>query len=211
VTKRRIPLVAVLFSFILQCFPVTVLAAVNNDADGKKLNISALKREMLVDIAYDGTVQESFPMGISNPAGIVIKSQSDDIAGLYRIVIDDLYRADSALNHNAGILAFNLNGVVNLRETEKTALIYLVGNTYKKTAIAGNYQELCEQGYINKELLLFERGLLFTITDTKMTNGSFTFNADKWRGGDGALFYRECTAKKTKDGWKYILGEEWIS
>lgn len=123
-TKRRIPLVAVLFSFILQCFPVTVLAAVNNDADGKKLNISALKREMLVDIAYDGTVQESFPMGISNPAGIVIKSQSDDIAGLYRIVIDDLYRADSALNHNAGILAFNLNGVVNLRETEKTALIY---------------------------------------------------------------------------------------
>jgi hypothetical protein len=181
------------------------------DADGKKLDISALKRGMLVNIAFDGIVQDSFPMGISSPTGIVIKSQSDDIGGLYQTVIDDLYHTDSSLNHNAQILAFNLNGVVNMKETEKTALIYLVGNTYKKPAIAGTYEELCQQGYINKELLLFENGLLFTITDTNMTNGHFTFDADKWRSGEGAIIFKKNTAKKTKDGWKYTIGEEWIS
>jgi|GEM_PF-178045 len=181
------------------------------DADGNKLDISALKRGMLVDIAYDGMLQESFPMGISNATGISIKKQGDDIGGLYQTVIDDLYHTDSSLNHNAQILAFNLNGVVNMKETEKTALIYLVGNTYKKPAIAGTYEELCEQGYINKELLLFENGLLFTITDTNMTNGHFTFDADKWRSGEGAIIFKKNTAKKTKDGWKYTIGEEWIS
>ena len=79
------------------------------------------------------------------------------------------------------------------------------------TAFAGTYEELCEQGYINKEKMYFEKGLLFTITDTKMTNGSFTFNADKWRGGDGAYYFHECTEKKTQDGWNYTIGAEMIS
>lgn len=181
------------------------------NADGQKLDPSALKRGMLVEVAYDGMLQESFPLGISNVTGIAIKKQSDDIGGLYQTVIDDLYHTDSSLNHNAQILAFNLNGVVNLKETEKTALIYMIGNTYRKPAIAGNYSELCEQGYINKDLLLFENGLLFTITDTKMTNGKFTFDADKWRSGEGAIMFKKNEAIKTKDGWKYTIGEEWIS
>jgi hypothetical protein len=181
------------------------------DADGNKLDVSALERGMLVEIAYDGMLQESFPMGISNATGILIKGQSDDLGGFYRTVIDDLFKVDPGLNDHVEILAFNLTGVVNMTATEKTALIYILGNTYKMTAFAGTYEELCEQGYINKEKMYFEKGLLFTIEDTMMSDGSFTFDADKWRGGDGAYYFHECTAKKTQDGWNYTIGAEMIS
>jgi len=185
--------------------------ALITDADGKKLDISALERGMLVDIAFDGMLQESFPMGISNAKGILIKGQSDDLGGFYRTVIDDLFKVDPGLNDGIEILAFELTGVVNMTETEKTALIYMLGNTYKMTAIAGTYEELCAQGYIDKEKLYFEKGLLFTIEDTMMSNGSFTFNAKKWRSGLGAYYFHKCTAKKTKDGWNYTIGAEMIS
>jgi hypothetical protein len=181
------------------------------DADGKELDMSALKRGMLVEIAYDGTLQESFPLGISNATGILIKGQSDDLGGFYRTVIDDLFKVDPGLNDGIEILAFNLTGVVNMTETEKTALIYMLGNTYKMTAFAGTYEELCEQGYINKEKMYFEKGLLFTIEDTMMSDGSFTFDAQKWRSGLGAYYFHECTAKKTQDGWNYTIGAEMIS
>lgn len=181
------------------------------DDEGKKLDVSALKRGMLVDIAFDGMIQESFPMGIGSKTGVLIKSQGEDLVGLYKTVVDDLYAVDPGLNDNISILAFDLSGVSNMTGAEKTALIYLLGNAYKMEAIAATYEELCEQGYINKDKLYFEKGLLFTIEDTDISGDSFTFNAKKWRSGLGAYFFHECTAKRTKDGWDYTIGAEMIS
>lgn len=180
-------------------------------ADGSAAAIADLKRGMLIDIVFDGTIMESFPMQLGTIRNISIKSQGEDIAGLYKKVIDDLYAVDPGLNDNISILAFDLTKVTNLTEAEKSALIYLIGNTYKMEAFAATYDELCEQGYIDKDKLYFEKGLLFSIEDTALSGDSFTFNAKKWRSGLGAYFFHNCTATKYADGWSYTIGAEMIS
>ncbi len=179
--------------------------------DGNKLDIKALEKGMLVDVLYDGTVQERFPMGLGGITGIYIKSQGDDIPGLYKAVIDDLYKTDPGLNGNIEMLAFNFTKSSNMTEAEKTALIYLIGEAYNIQTVAATYEELSEQGYINKEQMYFEKGLLFTIEDQPMSGETFTFNATKWRSGLGAYFFTDCTAVKSKDGWSYTIGAEMIS
>ena len=179
--------------------------------DGENLDIEVLKTGMVIDVAFDGMVQESFPMGLGGITGISIKDQGDDIPGLYKAVIDDLYKTDPGLNGNIDMLAFDFTESSNMTEAEKTALIYLIGETYNIQTIAGTYEELSEQGYINKEQMYFEKGLLFTIEDQPMSGDTFTFNATKWRSGLGAYFFTDCTAIKSKDGWSYKIGGEMIS
>lgn len=180
-------------------------------ADSSALDLNSLNKGMLVDVVYDGHVQESFPMGLGGVSVINIKEQGDDIAGLYSTVVDDLYTVDPGLNDNAEILAFDLTGVSNLSQAEKTSFVYLIGNTYNIEAMAGTFEELCEQGYIDKDKLYFEKGLLFTIKDSPMSGGSFTFDAQKWRSGLGAYFFVDCKARKTSSEWNYTIGSEMIS
>ena len=178
--------------------------------DNGKQDIKDLNRGMLVDIAFDGMVLDSFPMGLSNIEGIYIKDQREDFSGLYKAVIADLFKVDPGLNDNINILAFDLTGV-NMAEAEKTAFIHLMGEIYDLGTIAGTYEALCEQGYINKEQLYFEKGLLFTIEDEPMSGDRFSFNATKWRSGKGAYYFHDCTAIKSQDGWSYTIGAEMIS
>jgi len=180
-------------------------------ADGKDADITALKSGMIVDVVFDGTIMESFPMKLGNIKRVSIKSRDEDIAGLYKKVIDDLYEVDLGLNDNVSIFAFDFTKVTNLTEAEKTALIYIIGNNYKMEAFAATYEELYEQGYIDKDKLYFEKGLLFSIEDTALSGDSFKFNAKKWRSGTGAYFFIDCIAKKTADGWSYTIGAEMIS
>ena len=98
-----------------------------------------------------------------------------------------------------------------MAEAEKTAFIHLMGEIYDLGTIAGTYEALCEQGYINKEQLYFEKGLLFTIEDEPMSGDRFSFNATKWRSGKGAYYFHDCTAIKSQDGWSYTIGAEMIS
>ncbi len=179
--------------------------------DGAKPGIDALEQGMLVDVAFDGTVQESFPMGLGGIKDICIKGRGEDISGLYRTVIDDLYKVDPGLNGNISILAFDFTKASNLTEAEKTALLYLLRETYSEEIMAATYAELSEQGYIDKDKLYFEKGLLFTIEDTAMSGDQFTFNARKWRSGLGAYFFHECTAQKSEGIWTYTIGAEMIS
>lgn len=181
------------------------------DADGSDAGIADLKPGMLIDIAFDGTIMESFPMRLGTISSVSIKSKGEDIAGLYKKVIDDLYAVDPGLNYNISILAFDFTKVTNLTETEKAALIYLIGNSYKMEAFASTYDELCEQGYIDKDKMYFEKGLLITIEDTAISNKNFMFNASKWRSGLGAYFFNDCTAAESGDSWIYTIGAEMIS
>jgi hypothetical protein len=181
-------------------------------ASGSKLKSDVLKVGMLVDIVYDGTVMESFPMGLGGVRSIrIMEEEGGDIAGLYQSVIKDLYETDEGLNSGIKCIAFDFSGISNLTETEKTALVYSLGNTYGLETIRGTFDELCEQGYIDKEKLSFETGLLFTIKVSAMEKDRFTFDANKWRGGDGADFYNDCTAKKAKGRWTYTIGSSAIS
>ena len=66
-------------------------------------------------------------------------------------------------------------------------MIYIIG-IQQDGSLAATYDELYEQGYIDKDKLYFEKGLLFSIEDTAIINTSFIFNASKWRSGLGAYF-----------------------
>lgn len=181
------------------------------DKDGNPRDTDSLKPGMLVDVAYDGTIQESYPMGLGGVSRIILKEQGDDIAGLYRTVVDDLYEVDPGLNDNAEIFAFDLTSVSNITEAEKAALIYMIGNDYRVQSMAATFDELSEQGYIDKDKKYFEKGLLFIIEDNAVSGDSFTFDAQKWRSGLGAYFFVDYTASKTSQGWSYTIGSEMIS
>lgn len=181
------------------------------DKNGGSADIGELKTGMLVDIYYDGTVMESFPMQLGGIKHIQIREEGDDIAGLYMQVIKDLYKVDPGLNSDIERLAFNLNDVTNLTETEKTAFVHMAGNEFGLETLRGTFEELREQGYIAKDLLVFETGLLISIKVRTEEKDSFVFDATKWRGGDGAYYFLDCTAKKGKDGWSYTIGGEAIS
>ncbi len=84
------------------------------DKTGSKTDVGSLKNGMLIDISYDGTVLESFPMQLGNIKSISIREEGDDLAGLYLKVIKDMYEVDPGLNGNIVRLAFNLNDATNL-------------------------------------------------------------------------------------------------
>lgn len=180
-------------------------------ASERMLKSDALKAGMLVDIIYDGTVMESFPMRLGEVESIYVREEGDDIAGFYMSVINNLYEVDPGLNSEIERIAFDFSGISNLTEVEKTALIYRLGNFYSLETVRGTFDELCEQGYINKEKLYFEKGLLFTVEVTASENNRFTFDAKKWRSGTGAYFYNDCTAVKANGNWTYTVGSEAIS
>ena len=81
-------------------------------------------------------------------------------------------------------------------------------------------QELADQGYIDRENLYWEDGVLFSITEKAepvyfMPEGmaAVTFDAEKWRSGLGAYFFCDCTSFQTAAGhWDgYSVGSEAIS
>lgn len=202
------------------------MAEVANDADiywihagdtevvgvsGGKLKSDALKEGMLVDILYDGIVMDSYPMQIGNMKSIRVREEGNDLAGFYMTVINDLYETDPGLNDGIERMAFDFSGISNLTETEKSALVYRLGNFYEIEAIRGTHDELVEQGYIDNENLSFKTGILFIIELSNVESDRFNFNIRKWRSGDGAYYFQNCTAEKTNGRWKYTVGSHMIS
>jgi len=135
---------------------------------------------------------------------------------LYFEVIKDVYSEDSGLNEGISIISLDLSGANNLSAEEKEDLRYLVSSEYSFDTYTYTYEELVGQGLIDEgliddelmdeEISYFEKGILFEITDTPITDNAFTFQIEKYRSGIGAIAYSECTAKKTGDTWEYTLG-----
>lgn len=137
--------------------------------------------------------------------------QGKELVGFYQMVLDDLWKVDEGLNSDINVLAFDLSQVSNLTETEKDELVKIVSKSHGMEGIRGTFDELAEQGYIDKENLYFETGMLITIEVTDVTEDGFTFDVTKWRSGDGAYFFIDCNAVKTVNGWSYTVGSEAIS
>lgn len=73
--------------------------------------------------------------------------------------------------------------------------------------VTGTWEELCDQGYIDKENLYWDNGVFLSIELTEEGARKFTFTAEKWRGGLGAIFYTGCAAKPGRSGqWSYEPG-----
>ncbi len=183
------------------------------DENGGETTAGKLAAGMQIALTYSGIILETYP---AKPAGVSvlrIVSVGDDLVGLYMQVVANLYDVDPGLNGGITTLAFDLSNTANLSPREKEALVYLAGCQYGLETVTGTYEELCEEGYIDAETLSFNDGLLITI-DVTSSGGEgepFLFDAQKWRGGDGAYFFSECEAKLHAGAWTYTVGAEMIS
>lgn len=181
------------------------------DETGSAIGAEQLKAGQLVAVTYSGAVLESYPPQLGSPTSLRILEQGSDLVGLYVQILKDFWFEDPALNDGVTLIALDLTKVENLSEAEKNALCYVIGNELGMQGILGTFEQLSEQGYIDKENLLFENGVLFTLTAAALQNDSFSFSASKWRSGLGAIGADNCTATCADGVWTYQTGARWIS
>ncbi|WP_312634862.1 hypothetical protein [Oscillibacter sp.] len=201
--------------------PVTV--------DGQSADAKDLADGMTVEVEHSGTVLESYPAQFAQIVSLRAKTPTNgsynDLCGLWLKVLDDLWSTDPGLNEmeDGGTVPYvgvDLSGVPgDLTETEKAAVAWQFGRLHGAQALTGTFDELAEQGFIDKERLFWEDGVLFSVTadgpgeTAAYSLPTLTFGAQKWRGGDGAYFFSDCVCVWPERGtWtEYSIGSEAIS
>ena len=94
----------------------------------------------------------------------------------------------------------------SLTPSEQDALAWRFAELKGKQLVQGTWEELAEQGFIDKENLYWENGCLLSIheegflTDEEKDPNKITFRAEKWRSGLGAIMFTDCTAERNKTG-----------
>ena len=200
--------------------------------DGRNQEMDwAPKAGVLAEIVHDGTVLETWPAQFANVASVNILSDGfDDRCALYLQVLEDLWNVDPGLNSDPlANIGVDLSDT-SLPEGERSAVAWTFAQRHGGELVTGTWEELADQGYIDRENLCWEDGCLFSITEKEepvvfnlpnMTGdavppnigGAVAFDAQKWRSGTGAYFLCDCTAVQDADGhWgSYTVGSEAIS
>ena len=150
-----------------------------------------------------------------NPSGSLY-----DLSGLYLKVLEDLWGIDAGLNGGIKYISIDLSKAPGeLTEGEKAAISYIFTKAHNAECLQLSFEELREQGYIKKDELYWEDGLLFSITDSMKAEEQYNglrvikFDAQKWRSGTGAYYFGDCTASWPQMGtWSdYNIGSQAIS
>ena len=171
----------------------------------------------LVRVTYDGTVLESWPAQFSGVTAVeTMRGGFDDRCALYLQVLEDLWEVDSGLNGSLTYIGVDLSRT-SLSDSERAAVAWAFAGRHGGELLTGTWEELAEQGYIDRENLYWEDGILFSITEKEMEGvyslTPVTFDAQKWRSGLGAYFFCDCTSVQSAGGhWDgYRVGSEAIS
>ena len=171
----------------------------------------------LVEVTYDGTVMETWPAQFSGVTAVkTARGGFDDRCALYLQVLEDLWEVDSGLNGDVTYIGVDLSST-SLSDSERAAVAWAFAGKHGGELVTGTWDELAEQGYIDRENLYWEDGILFSITEKDMEGvyslTPVTFDAEKWRSGLGAYFFFDCTSVQTAGGhWDgYTIGGEAIS
>lgn len=169
-----------------------------------------IKDGVTVEVVYDGTILESWPARFGSVEDVsVTDAPADDRCGLYLQVLEDLWEVDPGLNTGLDELGVDFSGLTDLTESEKAALAWVFGNAHGLMPVTGTWDELVEQGYIDRENLVWNgSGCLFVLSGS----AEEVFTARKWTSGIGAYMFVDCTAQQSADGtWSYTVGAEAIA
>ncbi len=181
------------------------------NANGDTITMEEVRSGDIVQITYQGVILESYPAQITADS-IEVTGHNDLIDG-YLALIDNIYQVDSGLNSEIEMIALDTTGWTGLTEIEKEMIFSLVQDAYGFETKEGTFDELAEQGLIDKDQLYFEKGILIKIEAMKYDEEKkkITCALSKWRGGDGAIGSNDVTAK-FKDGvWDITQKDQWIS
>ncbi len=187
-----------------------------------------LRDGMMVEVAFTGAIAETWPAQFEEVLSITTPdTQPDDRCGLYLQVLEDLWNKDSGLNGGIEHLGVDLSAVTGLTDLEKRGVAWrfaelhdLAGSLLEQT-----WEELAQAGYIDRENLSWEDGLLFTIDTDEDAVWSLpnlgpgeeppvltAFDAQKWRSGLGAYFFEDCCGQRQEDGsWTSSVAHEAIA
>lgn len=185
--------------------------------DAKALGGEDLEEGALVEVAYSGDVLETFPAQLAQVTALTVQKEGfDDRCALYLDVLDDLWDVDEGLNADITELGVDLSAT-GLSAAEQSAVAWAFGQEHGLAPIQGTWEDLADQGYIDREQLQWENGCLFSITEQEQTQvgkqNAVAFDAQKWSSGTGAYFFSDCTAVQNANGhWgEYQVGSEAIS
>lgn len=176
---------------------------------GEPITPADLRPGMVLDIRWDGSILESYPGQIHGVTAIRVVEKEDDLVGLYLSVLRELWETDPGLNGGAVQLGFDFSTLTNLTGDEKDALAYLASCEFGLGLqyVYGTWEELCDQGYIDRENLYWEDGVFISIEVSELEEDGMVFTAQKWRSGLGAIWLTDCVATRDKDGsWTYEPG-----
>ena len=174
----------------------------------------------LVEVTYGGSILESWPAQFGGVTAVeAMVGGFDDRCALYFQVLEDLWDVDPGLNSDLTYLGVDLSQT-SLSESERSAVAWAFAGRHGGELLTGTWEELADQGYIDRENLYWEDGILFSVKEKAepvyfMPEGTaaVTFDAEKWRSGLGAYFFCDCTSVQSADGhWDgYTVGSEAIS
>ena len=174
---------------------------------------TAIQPGDLVQIGFNGMVEETFPAQLGEVEAIQVQADGrDDLCALYLQALADLWEVDEALNRDIVQLGMDLSQT-RLSPAEQGAVAVAFGRQQGLPVLQNTWQELADQGYIDQENLVWEDGLFLSITEEDPQADQLTFTVQKWRSGLGAYFFTDCTAQQAKDGsWgDYTVGAEAVA
>lgn len=192
--------------------------------DGRPASSGDLTDGMPLEIAFNGSVLETFPAQLGEVYSVSGYSTGTpqcpgggyyDLCGLYLQALEDLWEKDPALNEKISLVSLDLSQAPGgLLESEKAALVWRFGELHGAEALDLTFEELREQGYLTASSLStpapeegdsplwysWEDGCLFSIR----ANGShgaecyslpvLFFDAEKWRTPLAAYCLYDCSA-----------------
>ena len=178
------------------------------DAQGNPTE-AVVKEGDLLTVTFDGSVQAIWPSILSGVSAVQITGHEETLVPFYTEKLLELFKEDEGLNHEIQRISLDLTGVQNLTDAEKTAVEYILWCKSGVEVFAETMAELKEQGFLGEDGMYYETGILLTMEDTALENGSFLLSAMKWRSGLGAIGYSDAKAENTANGWTCVP-EAWF-
>lgn len=149
--------------------------------DGEPAEAASLQDGMMIDVAFDGMIMETYPSQFgavyeirANSPGTQPNTDGSyfDLCGLYLQVLNDLWDKDPGLNSDVLHISLDLSQAPgNLTEGEKSAVAWIFAGQHGADAFTLSYEDLAAQGYLTEtsgssdhKLYQWEDGILFTVT-----------------------------------------------
>lgn len=178
---------------------------------GEDLTMQDLKPGDILEITYNGMIAESYPAQIQ-AYDIKVVGHNNLIDG-YLAIIDDIWNEDSGLNGEIEMITIDTTGWIGLTDIEKEIILARIKEAYGFEVTVGTFDELADQGIIDKENLYFENGVHIVISDMTYDekDEKITYSVSKWRSGLGAVGSDGSEAEYKDGNWIIKKGSMWIS